>query len=247
VRLKHAAMVNLGLNLMVSFLPQVDIYAHLGGGLVGALLIGTGLLTRGLGKSTDRARLIRPAAALLSLILLACPVWDIGQGQAWQLSGPLKWQRVTLSETGISLELPSLIATQPRQIERTLIGGQEIVFGQLEKDGMIIDIVLSPAGDFLDDPKRLAEEFKTIKQLRSAMTPEGAKRVGELQEIELGGQRALKEQFRFTNGIEMVRVLQLRPTYTINIEMILWPKLPQRLRPDLDRLFASQQELPQLN
>lgn len=45
---KRAAMINLVINVANSFRPQVDMAAHFGGGAVGALLLGTGLLTLGL-------------------------------------------------------------------------------------------------------------------------------------------------------------------------------------------------------
>ena len=49
------AKVNLGLNLVISFLPTVNMWAHLGGGVVGACLVASGLATRSVPPPAPKA------------------------------------------------------------------------------------------------------------------------------------------------------------------------------------------------
>ena len=46
-RLKRSVIINLGINLLISFAPQIDLAAHLGGGIVGGALAGSGILLWG--------------------------------------------------------------------------------------------------------------------------------------------------------------------------------------------------------
>ncbi|MEM9457227.1 MAG: rhomboid family intramembrane serine protease [Myxococcota bacterium] len=48
--LRRNALINLGLGLAISLVPQVDLWAHLGGGVAGAALVLGGVVTRGLGR-----------------------------------------------------------------------------------------------------------------------------------------------------------------------------------------------------
>lgn len=48
--LRRNALINLGLGLAISLVPQVDLWAHLGGGVVGAAVVLGRVVTRGLGR-----------------------------------------------------------------------------------------------------------------------------------------------------------------------------------------------------
>ena len=52
-RLKKIAMINLTINILNSFRPQVDWAAHLGGGVIGGLLLLTGILSIGLPRLAE--------------------------------------------------------------------------------------------------------------------------------------------------------------------------------------------------
>ena len=54
--LKKVALFNLALNLGVSFLPGIDLLAHLGGGVMGFALVWSGVLQRGLGPIGEPER-----------------------------------------------------------------------------------------------------------------------------------------------------------------------------------------------
>ena len=120
------------LNLVVSFLPNVALAGHMGGGLVGAILVASGLVTFGLHPSAtnqpDRGVdgptvLARTTAVICVGALAASLALGITRGEPWVLNGPQTWSRH-------SLELPE--ASRGRCLGRVL-EGIELRIG---KDGL---------------------------------------------------------------------------------------------------------------
>lgn len=112
--LKIAALANLAINLSVSFMPNVDLLAHLGGGVAGVVLAFSGLLTRGLlplvrdparrrgtGKPWTLAAWGGGALTVTSLVL-ACAV-----GRPWELGRVPETVKVELEGTRFALRATS--------------------------------------------------------------------------------------------------------------------------------------------
>jgi rhomboid protease GluP len=106
----------LAVNLAISFLPGVDLSAHLGGGAVGFVL-GATLFYPDYSvpeqAPSRRARVELWAAVLAVLLMAAALLTALLQGQPWRLRQPARLQRVAIAHTGLSLELPELLATEP--------------------------------------------------------------------------------------------------------------------------------------
>ena len=110
---RRAAGINLGLNVLVSFLPQVNMAAHFGGGAVGALLILSGALTRGLprfgpGDDFTRPRTTPAWITYAAAVTIATSI--VGLGLAWRAGEPwisiesrleVRWE--TVSYTHLTL------------------------------------------------------------------------------------------------------------------------------------------------
>ncbi len=171
-RARHAAMVNLGLNLMISFMPNIDIAAHLGGGLMGALLTFT-VLTRGLAKVTDAQQPATPpswlAAAAASALLLATGYGlALKEGQPWTLKRPATLARVDVPELGVSLERPPELAAQPPIDEPGL---RAVGFGDVVRDGAFIEVARAdidpptPEDQLLDELEGILEDNAPMKEL----------------------------------------------------------------------------------
>ncbi len=112
--LKIAALANLAINLSVSFMPNVDLLAHLGGGLAGAALAFSGVLTRGLmplardparrrgsGKPWTLAAWGSGVLTVMSLAL-ACVI-----GRPWELGRAPETVQVDLDGTRFSVRATS--------------------------------------------------------------------------------------------------------------------------------------------
>jgi rhomboid protease GluP len=81
----------LGLNLLISFMPGIDRWAHFGGGIAGALIVLSGALRPG--PSVDGAphssALVRAGALAWALAMLACLLWGWLTYRPWALRNPL--------------------------------------------------------------------------------------------------------------------------------------------------------------
>jgi rhomboid protease GluP len=81
-QLRQRLLVVLVLNVALSFVPGIDLFAHFGGGAVGFALAATGLLDRRGGDS----RGLRVAAAVTGAALVAAVVVAVAVGRPWTRS-----------------------------------------------------------------------------------------------------------------------------------------------------------------
>lgn len=92
-RARGVVLQNIFMNVMISFLPQINWMAHLGGGLVGVALALSGALTRGLPRpGTDEPAVtpswMKAAAGISTSLLVASGVAALLAGQPWSLRTP---------------------------------------------------------------------------------------------------------------------------------------------------------------
>lgn len=114
VRNRSMVVQNILLNVVISFHPQVNWACHLGGGLVGALLMLSGLFNVGLprwGKGETQADQtplpMHLAAALCALVYLACGLVGPLFGKPMELTqAPLLIPK-EIPDLGIKISLPS--------------------------------------------------------------------------------------------------------------------------------------------
>lgn len=130
---RKRAWAPLALNLMYSIRPGVDFLAHAGGGIVGAALILSGVLTAGVppldaaaGPASRRAaRRESPVwtglAALFGLAMIASIAMGFVSGKPWESGAPPVMKRTAIGDTGVSLELPEAVA-KDLKVEQTDAG-----------------------------------------------------------------------------------------------------------------------------
>ena len=112
--LKIAALANLVINLSVSFLPGVDMMAHLGGGVAGAVLTFSGLLTRGLRPVVQDPARRRGSGRGWTLAAWGAGAITVGSlavacvvGKPWVLGRPPVLETVHLEGTPYEVHAPS--------------------------------------------------------------------------------------------------------------------------------------------
>ncbi|MGH1340916.1 MAG: rhomboid family intramembrane serine protease [Nannocystales bacterium] len=127
--LKRAAVINLVINLTASFIPGIDLMAHLGGGVAGLLLSFSGVLTRGLrplSEDPERTADARSgwtlaawvaSAATLASLVVACVL-----GRPWELGRAPQLARTALEGTRYS------VMTVGAPVESERVEGEELVF-----------------------------------------------------------------------------------------------------------------------
>jgi membrane associated rhomboid family serine protease len=135
---RRTAVANLALNFVNSFNPHVDLAAHVGGGLMGALLCWI-LVSRGqpitaLPRSAEAGWIVRGSGCLLAMAFACALVAAQIQGRPWRLKHFPELGRVALP-SGATLLVPE--ALPPRLPTGA---ADKIGFGDLAYDPHTVDI-----------------------------------------------------------------------------------------------------------
>lgn len=140
------------LNLGISFLPGIDLAAHLGGGIVGFVLGATVFYPDYARRETYRARarrhrVYRWAAAVAAVLVATALGLALRTGRPWQFRAAPEWQRVALGSSGFSVELPGPVAREPQPDPE---GSSSHRFGMVQRSPAMVEVTrlqLSTRGD----------------------------------------------------------------------------------------------------
>ncbi|WP_437591618.1 rhomboid family intramembrane serine protease [Sorangium sp. So ce1000] len=209
-QMRSRAWLPLGLNLVYSFQPGVDLLAHLGGGVVGFALVVT-VLPRGLtpvgqrqhaADAEPRPRPLLTAAAALTAAAMALSVMAaLAAGRPWELRAPPALVRTEVADAGVALDLPEALASAASVEE---LGGVRFhTYGQLPRTPVVFQVAVFPLEgevppDQLDD--LLEQERKTLDQQRPANTVTK----GPATRVTLGGRPAVSVKTGLKNGVQLV-------------------------------------------
>lgn len=165
---RRTAAANLGLNLLNSFNPHVDVAAHVGGGLMGAavlvLLAASGKLSAH-GRAPARAGAgLQIAAGSLACLFVVGLCAAISAGKPWQLDAAPALERVRLQGSPFSVEVP-----RDRSAAAEDEGGHS--FGNVAYDASVVDVSWAPLPSRSGEPD-LAAELARVQQ-RLAQVPAG--------------------------------------------------------------------------
>jgi rhomboid protease GluP len=119
--MRRRAWAPVAINLAYSFQPGIDMLAHVGGGVVGGLLV--------LALTWPRAAVppgplqsspaLKVAALAVGLVLTGSMGLALRDGQPWNLSAPWTLRRLTLEGTGVSVLVPERMDVEhaPQSLE----------------------------------------------------------------------------------------------------------------------------------
>jgi membrane associated rhomboid family serine protease len=130
------------INALYSFRPGIDLLAHFGGGVVGGLLIFSGVMTLGLdplGRKREPSALTGAAVAC-ALALFASIGAAFAAGRPWELRAKPTLETVQLD--GASIALPRLMGGEVR---KQVSGARTYALGQLRYDPLSFTVVLADA------------------------------------------------------------------------------------------------------
>lgn len=230
---RRNAVVNLMINLAMSFLPNIDLMAHIGGGLAGGLLVLSGIVTRGVAAgSPDKSRGWQAAAVVSGGVLVASIVTAIAIGRPWALFE--RGQTRHEVDGGIAVVVPD--AFGPVQVDHD--GTQWMVSaGELLRDRGTITWTVENHGFALHDPAELDLAFDEILALAPAEL-EGAESVEERQVDRGDGVRTITSHYQYPNGIAILVTVQLRATTVVRTEALWW-SAHESTRGELERATAA--------
>jgi rhomboid protease GluP len=229
--LKRAALINLAINVVNSFRPDVDWAAHFGGGIVGGLLVLTGVLTLGLPRLAEltaeqtpedrKPMWLRPAAVALTGLLVAGGAYGLLQGAAWSLTAKQELTRRSLGDSGFGIELPSMLG-EPKEL-RQQPGQVTAVYGDLLSDMVVVEVLVIRFESPLP-ADQLAIEFQALEEALATSAPPGGKLVGQPRQLSEGNARYSISLYRFENGLTLEHVGFLTPGFGGRVDVGMWPQ-----------------------
>jgi rhomboid protease GluP len=170
---RNRAWAPVGINAFYSLQPGIDWLAHLGGGIIGGLLMLSGVLTVGIpvaaaphdgaarhASSPARTRdpvVVRALALLAAALVLISVVISLGQGRPWELRSSPSLGRVKMEGSDATIELPRLIT--PPHVDRE---HYTWTFGGLKYDPLGFVISFSPGRLTEDQAAHGEEQLKAI-------------------------------------------------------------------------------------
>lgn len=229
---KKAAMINLGLNVLYSFRPGVDMWAHFAGGACGALVFL--VLSRAVPRvpkalqETIPAQVPTPKAmwplglgALVVLISLTAV--SVVVGKPFELDAAPVFERVDDDWLGLSVELPSGLLGHSEQV--TEDDTRELVIGNAVEDTMLVRVFTF----VVDGPPMSAadveQELSSIESL--AVSPEGARQVRPPERMTIDGRQAVMVRDRLENDIFLDRLFVIYANRLVRVSVYRWPGFEQ--------------------
>jgi membrane associated rhomboid family serine protease len=188
------------INAAYSLRPGIDWRGHLGGGLIGFILVAT-VLTWGLKPMEQRSEgddaeltpspRLRAAAWGMAAAMALSVLTGLALGRPWVLSQPPSLARTSVPGTGLTMEVPELLASRMATEDRE--GIHVVTFGELPSLPMGFEVMAFPlesvpSAEELD--ALLESEGKALDQQKL----EGAVRWGPAKRVMLGGRPAVMIQ-----------------------------------------------------
>ena len=240
--LRKNAVINFGLNVVISLRPGIDYLAHLGGAMAGLLIVGLGIISPTLWPRPDgrpHARLL-PAigATIAGLGMLASLAVALAQGKPWLLRQPLHFVRASLGQSGLSIELPTVLG--PATSLQRSDGATDVSIGDPHERLMELGLVLQPmpsVGANREDQVAIFQE--NAAHYRTVELERGAVRISEPQQLEIEGWPALRQIVLLPDGRSMQRIDMVAHRHQIVVELRVHRDLPENLALDLAALLGT--------
>jgi rhomboid protease GluP len=233
------------LNLGISFMPGIDLAAHLGGGAVGFLLGATVFYPEYARRETFVARVRRRRtldwlAGLAGVLVVAGLAQALLVGQPWQFRAPPEWQRVALGASGFSLELPGPIAHEPQPADRS-----DFRFGMAQRSPLMVepsgaDPESGPEPQFLEAAE-VERQLTGIRAELEQQKPAASFPRRSLELAWLGERRVLRDEYAGKNA-SLVRYFLIVGASPLLVEVWrtqewqeIWPGVEEQIARSLRR------------
>jgi len=232
---QRAAKINLVINVLNSFRPYVDMWAHFAGGFAGAVLFLSGLLTRRLAKLGEMEQedsiqgagagariptppLIGALAAVAGLVLVAGPVGALVLGRPLALVENLSLAPTTLQDLGVVVSLPPGLSKNRLDSPN----GPELSFGEVLADPLMVSVFVVPIPPLDDDG--LAAEMEGLR--KGLQMPSGSKPLAPPLEFRRGEERGLTVSYSYDSGLVFERAFMFMQGKLIRVDALRWPAHP---------------------
>lgn len=203
--LRRSMVSNIIINLLVSFAPGIDLWAHLGGGIVGLLIALTGAWAA---TGNVRApRWVRAAALACTAAWLASLAVAFERQRPWDLVGALEWT---------SHDIGGLRFEAPRALGEPRINGEVIEIGDAVFDPMAMALRVSEL------PHPATPQDRAAWNDLESESPEGLAPSSDRTPIASHPWPAFEERFKAPNGLELRIRNALGPDFMLHTELGVW-------------------------
>jgi membrane associated rhomboid family serine protease len=248
---RRRAIAPLAINFIYSFQAGVDTWAHFGGGIVGFALMVTGIITLGVDPlwtaGAEGAQLRRRrrssggltlAALVFSILLVASLVLALVAGRPWQVSAPPVLERVRVADTGLVVEMPSVLSKSPR-VETD---GEARVFdyGNLNDNPIAAELVVATLPHSVPT-EQLDEFLDSARRELQSVTPPDAERQGDARIVTVGAHRFVSVTHVFKNRVTMRSWATALDDRQVVLRVFLPPDRPAAWVGIEDKMVASLQ------
>lgn len=176
-RLQKITLINLAINLAFSFLPMIDIWAHLGGGVAGFLVSLSFVLGPQRGKLFKIATIVTTVVSgILAILFAASLIYASVVFRPWVNDFASSLGRVNLPEVGFHIDIPTKL--QPNPGLGNTASTAYYVFGDPHMDRLVIEIQFfhhdmlgkKPDENWLLEQRRgLLEEASVAKEIKKTV------------------------------------------------------------------------------
>jgi membrane associated rhomboid family serine protease len=234
VNLRRITLINIAINLGISFLPMIDIWAHVGG-LIGGFLLGLFIVFSSQSpKSYNFSNYIfRFFSIFLSLIYIIALAYGYSVYRPWQnqLEAPLV---ETALPVPFKIEIPS--GLKETKISNDI--GSHFIFGEIGVDNLVIELHFFKQALFGDKTNNWLK-LQREELLREETLPSEVKKTIYLKETTDG------DILYFQQGLKNSELLIhnyiiTRHQYAIRISLVLSKSVSQNKADELaDKIIAS--------
>lgn len=206
--MRRRILIILGINLAFSLVPGIDMQAHLGGGVVG--FVAVGLLGRGLAPVAARTSYddielrgrwaSRFGAALSVLLMGASVIMALATGRPWELSKPPVFVRTPIGDSGLSLELPTVVAAKSVGPESPAPEVRIWGFGDADESPVLLEILVTQLEAAVAPEETEAFLEERLQQAKKAQ-PENHELQGAPTRVDLEGRPAVYVEYRLQKKV----------------------------------------------
>jgi hypothetical protein len=243
---RRAVGANLLLNLIISLHPQVDVAAHVGGGLGGAVACWLSMRslpgTRGAPGIHGRARPATRALAVLlaGSYLVGCIRAQVA-GRPWAIGDWSAASSVSLGSSGYRAELPDDLSESPEPLRPLGDDGHAYSFGNLAYDPVSVHIGIVPLRvTSADAPDPLRPSLELLVRQLAAPVP-GRAVVLKPRVVQEGTRRSVFVRYRYTDRPDHVfdRSVSVDESHQLRVEVAIWSAFASRFDGLANRVMSS--------
>ncbi|UQA54718.1 rhomboid family intramembrane serine protease [Polyangium aurulentum] len=206
--MRRRILMTLGINAAYSLMPGIDMQAHVGGGVAGFVavaLLGYGLVPVAERTSNDDIEVrgrwtTRILAAVSVLVMGASVIMALAAGRPWESGKPPVFARTPVGDTGLSAELPTVVAAHPMENVKPLSNLQILSYGEPAQSPVVVEFVVYRL-DAAVPPDGMQQLMEELREEAQTSPPENLEVHTPPKRVELEGRPAIFVEYRLKKDI----------------------------------------------